>query len=221
MYKEKRPWQAGAFSLLVSLGCEHELRPPAPLLKGTVSWNLTPMLLYIVESPFFQYCPLPLKIIFIKGPVYKLHINSSTFTAHLPLKVLDFFKGLSSACSVLWKYFIFANNFFKWRQIHGKTMISVCPAIFFQRPQHQWTKTLKEQCSYLNFLQISPCKTLSKYEAHSQIRPGTNFLHILLLKKEARQNRPSYWCEPASFKVCCMLNLILWKNPALSKTNVH
>ena len=44
----------------------------------------------------------PLKIIFInKGPVYKSYIKFSAFTAHLPMKVLDFFKVLSSACSVL------------------------------------------------------------------------------------------------------------------------
>ena len=42
----------------------------------------------------------PLKIIFIKGPVYKSHIKFSGYTAHLPLKVLDFFKVLSSVYSV-------------------------------------------------------------------------------------------------------------------------
>ena len=42
-----------------------------------------------------------LKIIFVKGPVYKLYIKFKAFTAHLPLKVLDFFKVLSSTCSVL------------------------------------------------------------------------------------------------------------------------
>ena len=67
----------------------------------------------------------PLKIIFIKGPVYKSYIKFSVFTAHLPLQVLDFFKVLSVACSVLRKYCIFANKFCKWRQIHAKTLISV------------------------------------------------------------------------------------------------
>ena len=43
----------------------------------------------------------PLKIIFIKGPVRKLHIKISAFTAHFPLKVQDSFKVLSLACSVL------------------------------------------------------------------------------------------------------------------------
>ena len=37
----------------------------------------------------------PSKTIFIKGPVYKSHIKFSAFTAHLPLKVLDFFKVLN------------------------------------------------------------------------------------------------------------------------------
>ena len=49
----------------------------------------------------------PLKIIFIKGPVFKLHIKFTAFNTHLPLKVLDFFKVLLSACSVLLKYCIF------------------------------------------------------------------------------------------------------------------
>ena len=121
----------------------------------------------------------PIKIIFIKGPVYKSYIKFSVFTQHLPLKVLDFFKVLSSsACSILWKYCIFANNYWKWRQIHAKTLISACPTMFVQRRQHQWTHTLKEPCSYLNFVQISPCKTLSKYGAHSQIRSGTNLSNI-------------------------------------------
>jgi len=43
----------------------------------------------------------PLKIIFIKGPVYKLQIMFSAFTAHLPLKVLDSFKVLNLACNIL------------------------------------------------------------------------------------------------------------------------
>ena len=37
----------------------------------------------------------PEKIICIKGPVFKSYIKFSAFTAHLPLKVLDFFKVLS------------------------------------------------------------------------------------------------------------------------------
>ena len=43
----------------------------------------------------------PLKMIIIKAPVYKSHMKFSVFSAHLPLKLLDFFKVLSLACSVL------------------------------------------------------------------------------------------------------------------------
>ena len=55
-----------------------------------------------------------------------------------------------------------------------KILVYVWPTIYLQRREHQWTQTMIEPCSYLNFAQISPCKTLSKYGAHSQIRPGTN-----------------------------------------------
>jgi len=52
----------------------------------------------------------PSKIIFIKGPVSKLHIKFSAFTAHLPLKVQGSFKELSSACRVLGKLHINIEN---------------------------------------------------------------------------------------------------------------
>jgi len=51
----------------------------------------------------------PLKITFIKGPVRKLHVKISAFTAYFPLKVQDSFKVLSSACSLLQKCYIFAH----------------------------------------------------------------------------------------------------------------
>jgi len=72
-------------------------------------------------------------------------------------------------------------------------LISVCPTKFFQRAQHQWTNTLKLQCSHLNFAQILPCKTLSKYHygAHSQIQPQTDLSHILLRTNDTQQN----WCK--------------------------
>jgi len=54
---------------------------------------LKALTLSIVRQPF--------KFIFIKGPVSKLHKNIATFTEHLPLKVLDFSKVLSLACSIL------------------------------------------------------------------------------------------------------------------------
>ena len=90
---------------------------------------------------------------------------------------------------ILWKYCIFASKFCKYRQLHAKTLISVCPTMFFQRARHQWTNTLKLQSSQLNFVQILPFKTHTKYGAHRQIWPGTNFLHILLWKNDARQNQ--------------------------------
>ena len=120
-------------------------------IKGTVSWKLIPCCYILLESSLFEDCPLTIKNIFIKGPVRKLHVKISAFTAHFPLKVQGSFIVLSSACSVLWKYCIFANNFCKHRQLHEKKLISICPTIFFQRTQHQWTNTLKEQCSHLNF----------------------------------------------------------------------
>ena len=124
----------------------------------------------------------PLKIILVKGPVRKLHLKFSAFTAHLHLKVLSFSRVKSSACSILWKNCIFANTFCIWRQIHVKTLISICPTMFFQRLQHRWTHTLKEQCSHLNFSWILPCKTLSKYGAHRKKRPGRYqfFTHFTL-----------------------------------------
>ena len=149
------------------------------------------MLLYIVGSSL-RIVRWPEKIIFIKGPVYILYINLSAFTAHLPLKVLDFFKVLSLACSVLWNYCIFANNFWKYRQLLTCKNPDICMLNYVL-------------CSFALFL---PCKTLSKYGAHSQIQPSTKKLCTA-----------SFWCEPASFKVQCMLNPILWRNPALLKTN--
>jgi len=115
--------------------------------------------------------------------VRKLHIKISAFTAHFPLKkVQGSFKVLSSACSVLWEYCFFANNFCKHRQLHAKMLISICPTIFFQTTQHQWTNTLKEQCPHLNFAQILACTNLSKTGAHFQI--GTSrykfFAHFTL-----------------------------------------
>ena len=38
---------------------------------------------------------------FFKGPVSKLHMKISAFCEHVPLKVQDFSKVLSVACSVL------------------------------------------------------------------------------------------------------------------------
>ena len=49
-----------------------------------------------------------LKIIFIKGPGSKLHLKFTAFTAHYPLKVLDFSQVLSFACSVLGNYCVLA-----------------------------------------------------------------------------------------------------------------
>ena len=69
--------------------------------KGIVSRKLTLCCCTLLESSLFKGCPAPLKIIFIKGPVRKLHMKISVFTAHLPLKVQGSFKVLSSACSAL------------------------------------------------------------------------------------------------------------------------
>ena len=92
----------------------------------------------------------PSKMIFIQGPVSKLHIKFTAFYEHLSLKVQDFSKVLSLACSRLGNNCIFVNKICKWRQIHVKTLIFICPTMYFQRLQHQWNNTLKEQCSHLN-----------------------------------------------------------------------
>ena len=55
----------------------------------------------------------PLKIIFIKGPVSKLHFKISAFTEHLPLKVLDFSKEMSLLCSVLGKAITRQKSYFR------------------------------------------------------------------------------------------------------------
>jgi len=44
------------------------------------------------KALFLRIVCCPLKIIFFKEPVYKLHIKFSAFTAHLPLKVLSLSK---------------------------------------------------------------------------------------------------------------------------------
>ena len=75
------------------------------IFKGTVSRKLTPMLLYIHcwKALSLKIVRRPLKNWFIKWPVRKLHIKTSAFTAHFPLKVQGSFKVLSSACSILGK----------------------------------------------------------------------------------------------------------------------
>ena len=152
-----------------------------------------------------------LTIIFIKGPIYKLHIKFSVFTSHLHLKVLSFSQVKSSACIILWKNCIFANNFCKWRQMHVKMLISVCENMYFQRPQHQWTHTLKEQCSHLNLLRISPYKTLSG--AHSQIGAGTNSSNILLWKNDVQQN-----LHQLSMRTCIIQSMLHGKLNTLEKS---
>ena len=149
----------------------------------------------------------------------------SAFTAHLPLKVLEFFKVLNLACSVLWKYCIFENNFCKYRQLHAKTLISICPTMFFHRVQHHWTKTLKLQSSHLNFACILPrfchAKPLQSTEHTARYHPVSIFCTFCFEKTMHSKIDTSFWWEPASFKVHCMLNPILTRNPSLSKTNVR
>ena len=64
-------------------------------ITGTVSQKLTK------TNPSLSIGTCPLKIIFIKGPVSKLHIKISALTTHLSLKVQDFSKVQGLACSVL------------------------------------------------------------------------------------------------------------------------
>jgi len=71
------------------------------------------------------------------------------------------------------------------------------------------------------FFWISPCKTLSKYGAHSQIPyVPVPIFHTFCFEK-TMHGKIDTRCEPVSFKVCCMLNPVLWRNPALSKTNMR
>ena len=166
----------------------------------------------------------PLKIIFIKGPVRKLHLQISAFNTHFPLKVPGSFKVLSLACNILWKYCIFSHNFCKLRQIHLKMLISICSTIYLQRAQNQWTNTLKEPCSYINFghadfAMQNPFKIRSTQPDASRYLPiykTFSFERMMLDKINA-----SFRWELASFQVCGMPNSILWKNPALSKANVQ
>ena len=145
----------------------------------------------------------------MKGP-YQVF----SFYHTIAFESAGFFKVLSLACSVLWNYCIFENNFCKWRQIHAKTLILVCPTMFFQRPQHQWAHTFKEQCSHVNFLQILLCKALSK--------PGTSryqfFAHFAVKK----------WCTAKWMQAIDVNQHIstcaacwFWRNPELSKTNIR
>ena len=91
--------------------------------KG-VTKTICQKIINLSYSKIGQNCPLKgmshennpyvvVAVIFIKGPVYKLHIKFSAFTAHLPLKVQDFSKVLSLACSGLGNNCIFAYKIFK------------------------------------------------------------------------------------------------------------
>jgi len=64
----------------------------------------------------------PSKFFFIKGPVSKLHTKISAFYEHLPWKVQDFSKELSSPCSVLGKM-----------PVRIKSLRGFCRALYFQR----------------------------------------------------------------------------------------
>ena len=125
----------------------------------------------------------------------KLHLKISVFTSYFPLKVQGSFKILSSACSILWKYCIFANNFCKWRQIHVKTLISVCPTMYFQRAQHQWTHTWNKQCSHLNIMQILPCKPLSKPEHTARYGPVSIYQTFYFESMLQSKIYASFWWE--------------------------
>ena len=109
----------------------------------------------------------------------KLHFNISAFTKHLPLKVLDFSKELNLSCSVHGKANTHKKSYF---------CMTSTQTLLFQKAQHQWTNTLKEQCSHLNVARIFSCKNLSKTGAHSRIRSGMNLLNILLWKYNTCQN---------------------------------
>jgi len=65
--------------------------------------------------------------------------NKKFWIWNLPSKVVNFFKVLSLACIFAFLQIISCKN----RQVHGKVLISICPTMFFQREQHQWTNTLK------------------------------------------------------------------------------
>ena len=74
--------------------------------KGTASRKLIPMLLYsryIVGKLSVSIVRRPLKIICIKGPIYKLHLKFTALSANLPWKVHDFPQVSSLGCSLLGK----------------------------------------------------------------------------------------------------------------------
>ena len=105
-------------------------------LEWTGSWKLTStyVAIHCSKALSLRIVCQPLKIIFIKGPVFELHIKFTAFTTHLPLKVQDSFKVLSLACNVLWKL-----------QVLIKTWRRFCRTSFFQRkmfdklvPGHIW-----------------------------------------------------------------------------------
>ena len=153
------------------------------VLKGLSHKKLTTIFTeYCLKTVSWRIVRGPLKIIFVKGPVCKLHLNFSAFYKHLPLKMLNLSQVLSLAFSnfeiitfsqgcTLGKsmYYppIWCAMHFE-RQIHVKNIISVCPTMYFQRVKHQWTHTWKKQCSHLNITQISPCKNLSKPRVPTQ-----------------------------------------------------
>jgi len=64
---------------------------------------------------------------------------------------------------------------------------------------------------------IPPLKVME----HTATAQYHDFGHILIFKTMPGKIDANYKCKPASFKVRCMLNPILWRNPALSKTNVR
>jgi len=153
--------------------------------------------------------------------VKKLLIKISAFTKHFPLKRQGSFKVLSLACSVLWKYCIFAHNRCKLRQIHVKMLISMCPTLYLQRLQHQWSHTLTGPSSYLNFAQVCHAKPFQSTKHTARYVPVQIYQTFSFERMMYGKSNTSFRCEWASFQVRGTPNSILWKNPALSKANAR
>jgi len=72
---------------------------------------------------------------------------------------------------------------------------NTCENAKFQMPNSELSKVASPMNSHFERTMFSskfcadlPCKTLWKYRAHIQIRPGTNLSNILLWKNNIRQN---------------------------------
>ena len=99
------------------------------------------------------------KNVFFKGPVSKLHIKISAFTAHLSFKVQGSFKVKGLACSVLWKMLVHINSL-RWSCrapfFQSKMCKKLVPgliwlrALYFERALHEKIRK-KFRCEHCSF----------------------------------------------------------------------